>query len=100
MAGRAPGRTCMKSIQILNEDGVNWNKIPYNTRSVGCGGSMRSACIGLVYSKPNQIYDLIKISIEAGRITHHNPIGYLGSMVSSFFTALSIQEVHPRFWIR
>jgi ADP-ribosylarginine hydrolase len=100
MAGRAPGRTCMKSIQILNEDGVNWNKIPYNTRSVGCGGSMRSACIGLVYSKPDQIYDLIKVSIEAGRITHHNPIGYLGSMVSSFFTALSIQGVHPRFWIR
>lgn len=52
MAGRAPGRTCMKSIQILQQNGANWFKIPYNTRSVGCGGSMRSACIGLVYWKP------------------------------------------------
>jgi hypothetical protein len=25
MAGRAPGKTCMKSIQILNENGSNWN---------------------------------------------------------------------------
>ena len=25
MAGRAPGKTCMKSCQILNADGSNWN---------------------------------------------------------------------------
>jgi ADP-ribosylarginine hydrolase len=100
MSGRAPGKTCMKSIQILEKDGSNWNKIPYNTRSCGCGGSMRSACIGLVYSNPQHVYDLIKISIEAGRITHHNPIGYLGSMVSAFFTSLAIQGVPIRLWVR
>lgn len=49
MSGRAPGRTTGKSIQILMEDGSNWNKIPYSDRSCGCGASMRSACIGLAY---------------------------------------------------
>jgi hypothetical protein len=29
MSGRAPGKTTGKSIQILNADGSNWNKIPY-----------------------------------------------------------------------
>jgi ADP-ribosylarginine hydrolase len=55
MSGRAPGKTCMKSIMILNADGSNWDKIPFRDRSVGCGGSMRSACIGLVYWKPEQV---------------------------------------------
>ena len=100
MPGRAPGKTCIKSISILNEDGSNWDQIPYNTRSCGCGGSMRSACIGLVYRKPDKLYDLIKVSIEAGRITHHNPIGYLGSMVSAFFTSLALQKVPIQLWVR
>ena len=52
MAGRAPGNTCMKSINFLDKNGGNWNKIPYNDHAGGCGGAMRSACIGLVFSKP------------------------------------------------
>ena len=63
MAGRAPGNTCMKSINFLNKNGDNWNKIPYNDHAGGCGGAMRSACIGLVFSKPEQVYDLIATSI-------------------------------------
>ena len=63
MSGRAPGKTCMKSIQILDKDGKNWNQIPYNDRAGGCGGSMRSACIGLAYTRKEQLKDLIKVSI-------------------------------------
>ena len=63
MAGRAPGKTCMKSIHILNENGDNWNKIPYNDRAAGCGAAMRSACIGLVYQNEKDMYQLIKVSI-------------------------------------
>lgn len=51
MSGRAPGKTCMKSLTIILEDGSNWNKIPYSDRRGGCGASMRSACIGLLYYK-------------------------------------------------
>lgn len=100
MSGRAPGKTCMKSISILEENGKNWNEIPFNKRSVGCGGSMRSACIGLLFWRENQVKQLIAVSIEAGRITHHNPIGYLGSMVSAFFTSLAVRNVPIHLWIR
>ena len=96
MGGRAPGNTTGKSIKILNEDGSNWNHIPYSDRACGCGGSMRSACIGLLYY--NNIERLIAISIEAGRMTHHNPVGYLGSMVASYFTGLAIKGIAPEKW--
>lgn len=93
MSGRAPGKTTGRSIKILDQDGSNWNKIPYGDRACGCGGSMRSACIGLFFY--NDIEKLIAISIESGRMTHHNPIGYLGSMISALFTGLAIQGMKP-----
>jgi ADP-ribosylarginine hydrolase len=95
MAGRAPGKTTGRSIKILNEDGSNWNKIPFADRACGCGGSMRSACIGLVFDKIDKI---IEVSVEAGRITHHNPIGYLGSVVSACFTFYAINKIDPLCW--
>jgi ADP-ribosylarginine hydrolase len=30
MAGRAPGKTCMKALSIIDESAVNWNKIPFS----------------------------------------------------------------------
>lgn len=95
MSGRAPGKTTGKSIMILNEDGSNWNKIPFMDKAAGCGGSMRSACIGLVFDKLEKV---VEVSVEAGRLTHHNPIGYLGSVVSSCFTYFAIRGVDPLVW--
>lgn len=55
MTGRAPGKTTGKSVSILQEDGENWNKIPYNDRAAGCGAAMRSACIGLAFKDINKV---------------------------------------------
>jgi ADP-ribosylarginine hydrolase len=98
MAGRAPGKTCMKTLSIIDEDASNWNKIPYSQlKGGGCGASMRAACIGLFYQQ--DITKLIAVSIETGRITHHNPVGYLGALVSAYFTYLAIKAVPPEQWI-
>lgn len=56
---------------------------------------MRSACIGLVFGDLDRI---IGVSVEAGRITHHNPIAYLGSVVSSCFTHFALRKVDPSVW--
>jgi len=58
---------------------------------------MRSACIGLVYK--SDIQKLVEVSIESGRITHHNPLGYLGAVVSAYFTALAIKGEDPNNWL-
>ena len=97
MEGRCAGSSIKRSLNLLSEDGTNWAELPYSEKNRGSGGSMRSACIGLVFF--DNIPKLIAVSIEAGRITHHNPFGYLGSMVSSYFTALAIQKIPPIKWI-
>ena len=55
MSGRAPGKTTGKAMKILEKDGSNWNKVPFMDRACGCGGSMRSACIGLVYDNIQKV---------------------------------------------
>ena len=98
MGGRAPGKTCMKTLSIIDEEASNWNKIPYSQlKGGGCGASMRAACIGLFYRK--DLVKLIGVTIETGRVTHHNPVGYLGALASSYFTYLAIASVPPERWL-
>ena len=51
MGGRAAGPTCKKSVDQLYFDGSNWDVVKFDKNGGGCGGSMRAACIGLVYSR-------------------------------------------------
>ena len=97
MSGRAPGKTCMKALSIIQEDGSNWNKIPFaELKGGGCGAAMRAACIGLYLHRDHE--KLVALAVEAGRITHHNPIGYLGSVVAAYFTALALQKAPIATW--
>jgi len=88
----------MKSLQIMNEDASNWNKIPFRGRSGGCGASMRSACIGLRFPYAHQLEYLIATCVESGRMTHHHPTAYLGGLAAALFVSLALQGVHVYGW--
>jgi len=101
MSGRAAGNGTQVAIHQLRPNiSYGWH-IPFNVRGGGCGAAMRAMCIGLCY--PNVynkscLEDLVRISIESGRITHNHPTGYLGSLATALFGAFAISGVPLRSW--
>ena len=98
MNGRAAGLTCSSSAYMLKPNAPHGYYIPFNPSGGGCGAAMRSAPIGLLYWKPNEIQRLVEISIESGRMTHNHPVGYLGSLATSLFVAYSVQNRKLNSW--
>lgn len=88
---RGIGLTTFKS---LTEDKYS---IAY---SGGNGVAMRSLCIGLAFNKKEDINKLIKFSIETGKITHKNPIGFLGGLSTAYFTHLAINKIPIEKWCK
>jgi ADP-ribosylarginine hydrolase len=77
-----------------------WDSLPYSNAGGGCGASMRTMCLGLVFAAPAQRQWLLASSVEAGRMTHNHPTGFLGGVVSAVFTAYAAQKVPLVEWGR
>uniref|UniRef100_A0A1I8H8F4 ADP-ribosylhydrolase ARH1 n=2 Tax=Macrostomum lignano TaxID=282301 RepID=A0A1I8H8F4_9PLAT len=96
MAGRSPGDCTSFSCNDLIDTGGY--KIEFNDRGGGCGGAMRSMCIGMVFWQPHQLKRLVSTAVEAGRMTHNHPTGYLGSLASAYFASLALQGQPLEKW--
>ena len=53
--------------------------IPFNPRGGGCGAAMRAVPIGLLYWRPKEVGILVRVAIEAGRMTHNHPTGLVAN---------------------
>ncbi|XP_022525092.2 ADP-ribosylhydrolase ARH1 isoform X1 [Astyanax mexicanus] len=98
MSGRAPGGSTIMGVQYLRPGQKDGYRIPYNSRSGGCGAAMRAMCIGLRYPKPEQLSTLVAVAVETGRMTHTHPTGFLGSVASALFAAYAIQRRPIMTW--
>ena len=79
MSGRAPGNTCKSTTSMLNPEVESGYLIPFNPRGGGCGAAMRAVPIGLLYWRPEELDNLVRVAIEAGRMTHNHPTGLVAS---------------------
>lgn len=95
---RAIGLTMKDSLEKIR-DGMDWKTLPYNENGGGNGAVMRMMCVGLAYHSKDQLDKLIEVSITLSKMTHNNPIGYLGGLVSAYVTSLAIQKVNIYHWL-
>ena len=91
MHGRAPGATTLNGVDTINPDIPDGYRIPFNHFGGGCGAAMRACPIGLLYPDEKDLYTLVAVAIESGRMTHNHPTGFLGAVTAALFVSYAMQ---------
>jgi ADP-ribosylarginine hydrolase len=90
--------------QVLSQykAGETWRDNPpvrmNETKGAGNGAAIRTIPFGLTFWAEKDRSQLIIMSLEASRITHNHPIGYLGGICSALFTAYAIEGRPIESW--
>lgn len=81
------------------KSGKNWKEFKFDPIGGGNGAAMRSNCIGLAFFGEDNREKLIRYSINSSKMTHVNPIGWLGGLSTALFTAYILEDIHIHKWI-
>lgn len=92
---RAPGLTTIKYLNLLKDK--DWKDFEFDFRAGGNGCAMRTLCIGIYFY--NDIDKLIEYSINSSKMTHPNPIGWLGGLMSAYFCYCIMNKYKIEDWI-
>lgn len=97
LEGRYTGLTTHKYIEML-KNGEDYKTFKFDKKAGGSGAAMRTPCIGLYYRKDKTPDRIIDVAIKTSKITHNNPIGYLGGLVAALFTYYAINDIDIKKW--
>jgi ADP-ribosylglycohydrolase len=92
-ARRAPGNTCMSSLDTIYRGGEPQNN------SKGCGGVMRIAPIPLygVVEKCMSVAEVDRLAADAAEITHKHPLGFIpAALMAHVIYRLALDEQPSR----
>ena len=93
---RHPGESTVNALEI--QENIEWDKMPYNVRTIGNGSAMRSGCIGIFYPGNHNRKLLISLAVESSRITHNSATAILGSVTAALFTAYALEKIPINLW--
>lgn len=93
---RMPDETTVIYTEIFTDDDDARNVKLNDLTDYNMFAASRSMSIGLACKK--DIQKLIDFSVESARITHNSIIGYLSSIITSYFVSLGIQNISVTEW--
>jgi ADP-ribosylarginine hydrolase len=92
------GNSVEKHSFLLKENN-NWKNFEFDKMGGGNGASMRNNCIGLAFFGKNNRDKLINYAINSSKMTHVNPIGWLGGLSTALFTSFILEDINIQKWI-
>ncbi|XP_072026981.1 ADP-ribosylhydrolase ARH1-like [Amphiura filiformis] len=98
MSGKRPSNVLLQATTHLRPAEPDGCLQTFNHNATDGRAALRGVCVGLRFHKPNNIEQLIATAIETTRMTHHNPIAYLGALTAALFTSYAIQGRELREW--
>ena len=92
------GKAVERHVSMIKR-GEKWKDFEYDPYGGGNGSAMRNNCIGLAFFGEENRNNLIRYSINSSKITHTNPIGWLGGLSTALFTAFIMENKNINEWI-
>jgi ADP-ribosylarginine hydrolase len=87
----------VKTQGLSLKNGLDWKSQPFNSHGGGNGCAMRTSCIGLAFCHDRDA--LTRYAISSSKMTHNNPIGWLGGLSVALFVAYAIGGVPIEQWV-